>query len=232
MHRLGVIIPSSNTTVETEFSGALYNTDIAVHYARIPLREVTVEQLQAMDASVSVAASQLKDADVDAIVFACTSGSLIGGYGYDGQIAKQIIEATGCPAVTTSGAVVRSLRKLKAHKISLAAPYIDAVTDKEVSFLEQSGFKVVKACTLGIKDNVTIGRLTPKDAAILAGDVDVPEADAVFVSCTNFSTFKTLPSIDRQLGKAVVSSNSATLWAALRTLRVEMHLGLGRLFDL
>ncbi|MCW4000988.1 MAG: aspartate/glutamate racemase family protein [Candidatus Bathyarchaeota archaeon] len=232
MQRLGVILPSSNTTVEAEFSSVLHGSDITVHYARIPLREVTLKELETLESNLSAAAALLKDADVDAVVFACTSGSLIGGVGYDSALAKQISEAAGCPALTTSGAVVRALRKLRAHKISLATPYIGEVTEREVSFLKENGFTTAKVCSLEIKDNLTIGRLTAKDASILAADVDTPASDAVFISCTNFCTFKTIASLDRQLAKPVVSSNSATLWAALRVIKAEEHLSLGRLYDL
>ena len=49
MQRLGVIVPSSNTTVEKEFSAVLQGSDISLHAARIPLRGVTEEELAVME---------------------------------------------------------------------------------------------------------------------------------------------------------------------------------------
>jgi len=232
MQRLGVIIPSSNTTVETEFSSALQGTGVSVHYARVHLNEVTVEGLERMEAELEGAARLLKDASVDAVAFACTSGSLIKGLGYDALLAKRISEAAGCPALTTSGAVVDALKVLKVRKICLATPYLEEVTDREVCFLEQNGFEVIKKRSLNIKENLRIGLLMPSDAEAIAKTVDSSDADAIFVSCTNFRTFEVLSGLERQLGKPVVSSNSATLWAALRLLKVKSAVSLGRLFDL
>jgi maleate isomerase len=49
MKRIGVIVPSSNTTVETEFTNSLRGSRISLHTARIPLQDVTVEALSAME---------------------------------------------------------------------------------------------------------------------------------------------------------------------------------------
>ncbi len=232
MQRLGIIIPSSNTTVETEFSSALQGTDVSVHYARVHLNDVTVEGLEGMEAELDGAARLLKDAEVDVVAFACTSGSLIKGLGYDALLAKRISEAAGCPALTTSGAVVDALKALKVRKICLATPYLQEVTDREVSFLERNGFQVLNSQSLNIKENLKIGNLTPDDAQALAKTVDSNDADAIFISCTNFRTFEVLSALERQLGKPVVSSNSATLWAALRLMKAKSAVSLGRLFDL
>ena len=232
MQRLGIIIPSSNTTVEMDFSSALQDTGVSVHYARVHLSDVTIEGLEGMEAELEGAARLLKDAEVAAIAFACTSGSLIKGLGYDALLAKRISEAAACPALTTSGAVVAALKALKVRKICLATPYLQEVTDREVSFLERNGFQVPNSKSLNIKENLKIGNLTPDDAQALAKTVDSNDADAIFISCTNFRTFEVLSTLERQLCKPVVSSNSATLWAALRLMKTESAVSLGRLFDL
>jgi maleate isomerase len=230
MKRLGVIIPSSNTTVEKEFSAALHGSEVSLHYARIPLKDVTVKALEEMEKQNVIAAKLLKDAAVDLVVFACTSGSLVKGLGYDLRIAQEISKAAGCPAVATSSAVVDALKTLKARKIALATPYIMEVADREAEFLQKSGFEVVSNQSLGIMENLKIGQLTLQDAQDIAKRASSKLADAILVSCTNFRTFEALPSLERQLAKPVVSSNSATLWTALNALNVRPKLGLGKLF--
>jgi maleate isomerase len=231
MKRLGVIIPSSNTTVETEFSAVLQSSDISLHYARIPLNNVTVKDLQNMEKETESAAKLLADAAVDLIAFACTSGSLINGLGYDKAIAQKIAETSGCSAVTTSTAVVDALKALKIEKLGLATPYIEEVVEKEVDFLSKSGFKVVSTQSLGIRENLQIGKLSPNDAKILAEKSDSNLAEAVFISCTNLQTFTVLPTLEAQLNKPVVSSNSATLWASMKHLKTKAPVNLGRLFS-
>jgi len=230
MQRLGVIIPSSNTTVEQEFSSALHVAKVSLHFARIPLISVTVEELTAMEKETEAAAKLLNDADVDAVVFACTSGSLIRGKGHDATIAKKIIKTCNCPVVVTSGAVVDALKKLGAQKIALATPYIEEINKKETDFLAQNGFELAKVETLDLVENLKIGNLTAANAATLARKANTKLADAVFISCTNFATFAAIPKLEAQLKKPVVSSNSATLWAALKALQLKIPVPLGKLF--
>lgn len=230
MHRLGVILPSSNTTVEYEFSKALQGTGLSVHYARVPLQEVTVQGLEGMECELENAAQLLADAGVEAIAFACTSGSLVRGLGYDSKLAKSISEAAHCPALTTSGAVLEALKALNARKICLGTPYLSEVAAKEVEFLKGNGFKVLKEQSLGIKENLKIGQLSPADAEKLAKTVFTAGADAVFISCTNFRTFEALSVLESELDMPVISSNSATLWASLNELKVGSTVTLGRLF--
>ncbi|MCY4108296.1 MAG: hypothetical protein OXG11_04610, partial [Chloroflexi bacterium] len=52
----------------------------------------------------------------------------------------------------------------------------------------------------------------------------------LFLSCTNLKTFEILEDLERKVGIPVVSSNSASLWAALRALEVDCAIsGLGAL---
>jgi maleate isomerase len=230
MHRLGVILPSSNTTVEYEFSRALQASDVSVHYARVPLQEVTVRGLEGMECRLKEAAQLLADAEVEVVAFACTSGSLVKGLGYDSKLAKHISEVAHCPALTTSGAVIDALRALNARKICLGTPYLSEVATKEVHFLEGNGFEVLKEQSLGIKENIEIGRLTLEDVEKLAKTVYTKDVNAVFISCTNFRTFEAISTLESELGVPVISSNSATLSAALKALNIKVKVALGQLF--
>ena len=231
MQRLGVIVPSSNTTVEAEFARVLHESDITLHVSRIPLAEVTIKGLSAMEKETQAAARLLKDADVDAVAFACTSGSLIKGLGHDAALAEKIGKIVQCPVVVTSGAVVATLNELGTHRISLVTPYMDEVNKKEVDFLEKSGFQVQNVRSFNLKSNLEIGKLTASDAAILARSANSDFSDALFISCTNLRTFEALPLLEEELQKPVVSSNSATLWASLKALNSSFKPRLGRLFE-
>ncbi len=231
MKRLGVIVPSSNTTVETEFSAALRGSRISLHTARIPLQDVTVEGLSAMEKETEAAASLLKDADVSAVVFACTSGSLIKGIGHDKAIAEKIGKIVERPVVVTASAVVQALNEVGAHNVSLATPYVEEVNKKEVKFLEESGFDVVSMRAYNLKRNLDIGQLTLNDTSVLARSANSTFADALFISCTNLNTFGVIPALEKELQKPVISSNSATLWASLNVLKSKFRPHLGRLFE-
>lgn len=184
-----------------------------------------------MEKGIDFASQSLRDAAVDLIVFACTSGSLVKGFGYDLQLAKQITDVACCPAITTSWAVVEALKKMNIHRISLVTLYVQEVTDKEVSFLEENCFTIVKTQFLGIKSNLKIGNLESDDALVLIKSTNSIDTEAVFISCTNFATFEVIYYLEEKLHKPVISSNSATLWAALITLKIKPQIRLGSLFD-
>lgn len=60
----------------------------------------------------------------------------------------------------------------------------------------------------------------------------LPDVNGVFISCTNFRTLKVLDRLEADLGKPVVSSNQATLWAVLRMLRIGLRIsGYGILLE-
>jgi arylmalonate decarboxylase len=52
------------------------------------------------------------------------------------------------------------------------------------------------------------------------------------VSCTDFASLEALPRLERELSKPVISSNTATPWAALRAAGVDTRIpGFGRLLQ-
>lgn len=213
--RLGLIVPSSNTTMEQEFNRMLPR-GFSVHTARLRLGGVTVEELARMEERVEEEAMKLADASVDIIGFGCTSGSLLRGKGHEEMIEERIRRASGVPAVATAGAVVRALRALGVRRVAVATPYIDEINLLEERFLAQHGFEVVDMAGLGLKDNLMIGRLGRGDVMRLVEGLRLEGADGIFISCTNLPTIEVLGELEGRLRRPVISSNTATLWAMLR----------------
>ncbi|WP_266080554.1 maleate cis-trans isomerase family protein [Haladaptatus caseinilyticus] len=233
--RLGVIVPSSNTTVEGEFEQTI-SDGASLHAARMPLESVTVEELDSMADDAVSCADRLSHANVDVVAYACTTGSLLHGKGFDSDLEASLSETAGVPAVATALSVKRALRALGAERIVVVTPYTDELNDREESYLDETGFDVVELDGRGIEANTGIGSLRPEDAyrqvraVVSALDVDSDSAtdsesvaesvDAVFVSCTNYRTFPAIEPLESDLGIPVVTSNQATLWDALRAAEV------------
>lgn len=227
--RLGLLIPSSNTTMEIEFREMLPE-GFSVHAARMRLREVTVRGLEEMEREAEYEALKLKDADVDVIGYGCTSGSLIKGPGHDEMLERKIEEVTGKPAVATSGAVLRALRALGLSRIAVATPYVDEINEKEVRFIEKNGFEVVDLKALRLSNNLEIGRVAQEKLISLVEALDHGKADGIFISCTNLPTIRSIGFLEKKFGKPVFSSNTATLWAMLRRAGSDLRIeGYGRL---
>jgi maleate isomerase len=226
--RIGLIVPSSNTTMESELWMALPE-GISLHTARLSLRDVNTEALGRMELDLRRAVEELTDACVDCVLFGCTSGTLIRGAEHNMNMSSEIENALGVPFITTSRAVVEALKTLGMKKISIVTPYIGEVNEKEKEFLEDSGFDVVSINGLGIEKNVEIGKKMPEEVYRFAEESFV-QSDGLFISCTNLRTFEVIETLEKDLGIPVVTSNQASLWFALKRAGVgERITGLGEL---
>ncbi|RLF77274.1 maleate cis-trans isomerase [Thermococci archaeon] len=227
--RIGLIVPSSNTTMEMELHEALPE-GVSLHTARMPLKGVTEEELLKMSALAVESAKLLKDADVDLILYGCTSGSFIGGENFENELEEKIEDEVKIPVVSTSSAILAALNALEAQQILVLTPYTEEINKREREFLEANEFEVLDIRGMGIVENTKIGRLEPYEAYRLAKAMFTEEADALFISCTNFRTFEIIEALEDDLGVPVVTSNQASLWYALRELEInESILGLGTL---
>ncbi len=228
--RIGLIVPSSNTAMEPELY-RMAPPGVSVHTSRVPLVEVVPGELLEMERHALRAARELADAEVDIVLYGCTTGSLIGGPGFDRALEARIREATGRPALTTATAVVEALRALGLRRIAVATPYVEEVDEAERRYLEVQGFEVVEMRGMGIRRNAEIGRVTPYEVYRFARSVYREGAEGLFVSCTNLRTLEVVGLLERDLGVPVVTSNQASMWASLRRLGIGGRArGPGRLF--
>jgi len=147
--RIGLIVLSSNTTMEPEFY-RVYPEGVSIRTARVPLEEVTPDALVKMADYVLDAAKMLKTADVNVIVYGCTSGTLIGGVEWERELTSKIERETGVETITTASAVVQALKALDIKRVVVATPYIDKINELEKKFLEEHGIKVLSIKGLGV----------------------------------------------------------------------------------
>ena len=201
MH-LGLIIPSTNTIMEEELGNY-----VAVHSTRISLKNVDENSLKKMNEELVKAVKLITDCNPDVILYGCTSGSFI-------EDVEELLTKSSIPALTTSQAVISALQTLKAQTVSVATPYIDEINQKEKAFFESKGFIIKDIKGLGLLSNIEIGRQPPEAAYNVAKSLK--KADVTFISCTNFRTFDIIHDLENELNTPVISSNSASLWNALK----------------
>ena len=231
--KLGVIVPPTNTVNEAEWH-RLVPDGVTFHVTRMALHTDTESEAgrAALYADVRHAAGDLAQAGVDVIAYACTAGSMMRPVTALGDF---MADKTGIPSVTTAEALIEALGALGTRRLSLATPYHQALTDHEVGFLAAHGVETLAAAGLGYGANgpeeYRLIAPTPPDVAYaLAKEVDRHEAEAILISCTDFATLEIIEPLEDELDKPVLTSNTATLWAALRRAGIEDALpGGGRL---
>jgi len=226
--KVGLIIPSVNSTTEPEFAW-IAPPRISFHAARVFMNVTTREALRAMNLEVRGAAKLLATLSPNAVAYACTAGSFVDGPAATTSLLAGIQDIVSCPVVATSSAMVAALRHLGVTRIALATPYPLAVTDAERCFFIASGFDVVSCASLG-RSGADVRPTTFGEIIALVRGVDTADAEAIFVSCTDLRALEVVDLLEHELGKPVLTSNQVTLWGILDVLGQRQPLtGFGRL---
>jgi len=233
--KIGLIVPPTNTVNEAEWR-AMAPDQVTFHTTRMRLHADTTSDAgrAKLWADLGAAIDLIAPARVDVIAYACTAGSMLSP---PESVTERMSALAGRPCMSTALAIVLALRHLKAKRIAIATPYHDALNTHETHFLADCGIETLKIVGLGIGANgpqeyIRIAE-TPLDAVRRhAAGVMVPGADALLISCTDFPTLPLIAGLEAQLGVPVISSNTATLWAALRVAGVNDAIpSAGRLFE-
>src|SRR5260370_3495703 len=168
--RIGQIVPSSNTTMETEIPAILRASSagsrFTFHSSRMRMKRVTREELAAMDADSDRCALELSDARVDVIGYACLVAIMSMGNGYHRQSERRLHDcarANGAPAplVTSACALIDGLRALGAKKVAVITPYMKPLTQLVVDYIEAEGIEGQDRIAVEIEGNITVGPSDP-----------------------------------------------------------------------
>lgn len=221
--KIGVLSPP-NPNLVCEWNGVLPE-GVTFYTALMELADATPEKLLEMRQSAVGEARKLADCLVDIILFGCTSGSFIGGAGYDESIIKELETTVGIPSTTTSTCVLTAFADLGVKKIALIGPYLKEVFDAEVQFFKQHAIDTLYVRGLGYHDVKDFVRLHEQPYLFyrLAKEAyqSARNIDAIFITCMASPARKVINTLERETGKAVISSCSASLYGVLKQLGIK-----------
>jgi maleate cis-trans isomerase len=229
--RIGLIAPSTNTTLEPEFS-RMTPEGVAVYVSRVhQAGPQGLASYQRMADGIATASTLLATSEVDVIAFGCTSCTY---FVSPDKVRDAMRENTGCLPILTADAVLDAMRAMKVKRIAVVGPRTEMVTKREVEFLVEAGFDIVASRCLGLgateEERRSIGRVPPEVVYRLAMSVDIPDVEAIFVSCTQLPTLGVIEPLERALNKPIITSNQATMWRCLRAVKFNESIhGFGRL---
>ncbi len=242
--RIGQIVPSSNTTMETEVPALLRaHTDVGpdgftFHSSRMRMKKVTAEELAQMDADSDRCAAELSDARVDVLAYACLVAIMSMGHGYHRESSRRLHEVTAdngaaAPVVTSAGALVEGLAALDAKRIAVVTPYMKPLTEMVVGYIENEGVEVAESISLEISDNLEVGARDPLALVEVADRLDLDGVDAIVLSaCVQMPSLAAIEPVEQAKGLPVLSASVATTLAILRELDLPTAVpGAGALLD-
>jgi maleate isomerase len=198
--------------------------DISLYVTRLPFVPVPVTVEMAAELSdpdrVRKATADVLAPEPLVVTYACASGSFIDGAAGEHALTASMMAAGAPTATTTSSGLIAALRVLGLRRVAVVTPYIDSVTQRLLSFLGEHRVEVVSSVGLGLLDHIWKVGYAEIVQAVTA--VDVPEADGLFISCTNVPTYDIIGPLERWLGKPVLTANQVTMWSALNAIGSPM----------
>jgi maleate isomerase len=215
--RLGLLVPSSNSTQEPEFIDVLPRS-VSLHVTRLTLNDIDPDSTVKIVEELEKESRKLADADVDGILLAATAPSSRKGMGYDRELVERIRTASGKPATTASTSMLEAFAVLGIRRVALAAAWTEAVNSNVVRFMKENGIDVTRQEALGVVRNNDVGRLEPQSAYDLGRKADTPDAQAIFLACGNWWNASIVERLEQDLGKPVLTTNIVSIWGVLRIM--------------
>ncbi|MGH7047347.1 MAG: maleate cis-trans isomerase family protein [Stellaceae bacterium] len=224
----GVLIPSTNTTVEIECR--LLPADYQAHVGRLMTSRPGEPFSSPRDDDLDYQSRLIGTAKVELVILAQTSASVFVD-DYDEDVTKRMSAGAGVPAITSAQAVGRAVRALGARRIGLVSPYSETVNQRAASlFARKHGLETVAFEGFGATDSYAIGALGPENARDAFRRIDRPEIEVFVVPGGNFPTMASIAEWEREFKKPVVTTNQAAFWAMLVMLKTGDEVpGYGRL---
>jgi len=235
IYRIGQIVPSSNTTMETEIPAILRAREaveaerFTFHSSRMRMQHVTKEELAKMNADSDRCALELADARVDVLGYACLVAIMSMGLGYHKKSEERLhgrtVEAGGpAPVVTSAGALVDGLKAIGAKKVAILTPYMKPLTQLVVDYIEHEGIEVLDSISLEVSNNLEVGLLNPLAPVEHTKKLNTANVDAIVASaCVQMPSLASIQQIEDRAGMPVLSSSVATTYMMLKKLGLKTY---------
>jgi maleate isomerase len=223
--RVGLVVPSSNITVETELPAILARhpeASFSFHSSRMRMAKVSPQGLAAMNAQRERCIIELADASPDVILYACLVAIMVGGPNehrrIEGLVAEQLATGGSQAKVRSSaGALVEGLHGLGAHRVALVMPYMRPLAEQVVDYLSAEGFEIVDWRALEVEDNREVGCLPGDRVMDAARSLNLEGADAVVISaCVQMPSLALVEAAEQEFGVPAVSAATAGAYSLLK----------------
>lgn len=231
LRRAGALIPCTNAIIEPEFNHWLPK-HYQLYVSRLRMGPINETGWRMQDADIDYQARLLGTVRVGFVVLAQTNASFFAP-GYDEAVTDRIRRASGAPAAATCGQLTaRAMKALGARRIAFISPYSDELNEMGRRYYQSAhGLEVVAIDTYGQPaTSDAVNAIRPEAATEALERANRREVEGFIIAGGALPTLHLIDGWERKLGKPVVTTNQAAIWAILGAFGPKETLsGLGRL---
>jgi maleate isomerase len=216
---LGMLTPSSNTTLEPVTAGMIAGLpEASAHFGRFRVTEIALSDRalgQFDDSEILRAAELLAHAKLDVIGWNGTSSGWL-GFDADERLCARITEVTGIPACTSVLALNEIFALTGVTRFGLVTPYLDNVQAAIVRNYAGSGFECVAERHLRKQDNFSFSEVSADGICAMVREVAKAGPQAITIFCTNLRGAPLVEELEAEIGIPIYDTISTVVWKSLK----------------
>jgi len=244
--KIGVVVPSTNTSVEYDCQRFLprgvtwHTTRFYIEHTDLSDDDNFIRFLELLRETIGYSIRSLMTCKPDHVMMGMSAETFWGGIKGNDGFVDRIHEMVGHDTGLTTGAnaVIAALEALGIERntgknLGVITPY-QPVGDKNVRlFFEDSGYNIKHLVGLRCENTTDAIALVPEHEVMdIVRRIDSDDVDAIVQVGTNLSTSGIFPTIEKWLEKPALPINVATVWHALRSCGIDdQYDNFGRLLE-
>lgn len=236
--RIGVVVPSTNTTVQPE-TDALKVPGVTCHTGRVTIKERPLnteeaffEHMQMMRDGLGTAIDQIMTAGLDHLIFGIALESFWGGIGQADKLQSELAQRANVGVTMGSTASIAALKKFGARKIAILTPHQPRGDEMVRAYFVEAGYDVVRLKGLKCATPRAIAQVPLQDIRVALRELDGSDVEALLALGTALPSAGVAAEAERWLGKPVLAVNVVSYWHAIRQCGVEDRIvGHGRILE-
>ena len=215
--KIGLLALSTDLTIEKDFNSICHKLPLDIFVNRIHnVNPLTRENLLKMHEQIeSITEKILPGEKINTVAYACTSGTI--AIGEDKVKEKIQLAKPGCHVTTPITSAIKAFNKMNIKKIAVFTPYPESVNKTISEYLIKKNINIISFSTFNLDLDVDFARVDPKYLSEILIQLDINNADALFVSCTALPALEILEEVEKKINKPVFSSNQTLIWDTVRS---------------
>lgn len=242
--KFGVVIPSTNTTVEYDFWSMImqnreackgigfHMSGILIDAPKLATDEDMLHFLEMFRKQIYTTVDRLMTAEPQYIIMGMSLETFFGGWEGNKEFKETLTNRTGLNIATGAEACRYALEKFKAKRITVITPYQEIGDRNVVKFFTEIGCEVVRIAGLKCGSATDIAHVPESWCEkVIRENLVLPGVDAIVQCGTNLSMVGLADRLEREIGIPIIAINAACLWFGMREVGINAKLnGCTRLF--